>query len=114
MEFRAQPAYQPWRAAVPWWHITGIEAAYRSGRVAPAVHPDVHGLFVDLLPLNHPNITQLLTDPAHARAMPADHPAVDVWIAQNATPLVTPYRCVRACQRACVRACVRGVRGAGC
>jgi hypothetical protein len=38
-----------------------------------------HGTRADILPVNHPNITQLILNPA-AKPLPFDHPPIEPWI----------------------------------
>ena len=61
-----------------------------SHRVADSPCP---GRTADLMPADHANIDSLIRSPRN-KTLPANHPAIDVWVQFLAQPSYAPYRCV--------------------
>ena len=45
------------------------------------------------MPADHANIDSLIRSPRN-KTLPANHPAIDVWVQFLTRPSYTPYRCV--------------------
>ena len=45
------------------------------------------------MPADHANIDSLIRSPRN-KTLPANHPAIDVWVQFLAQPSYAPYRCV--------------------
>jgi ABC-type sugar transport system substrate-binding protein len=64
-----------------------------------------------LLPVNHPNLTVLIANPA-AHPLPSGHPEIDPWIGVSARPAYSPYRVSIPFWHPTVEAAYRGGRAA--
>jgi hypothetical protein len=69
----------------------------------------VRRLGAALLPVNHPNVTLMILNPA-AHPLPAGHPEIDPWIGTSARPSYTPYRVSIPFWHPAVEAAYRGGR----
>lgn len=67
----------------PYWHPS-IDELWRSKTSAPENHPNINQYFSNDVPLSHPNIDDIIRNPAFYN-MPPYHPPIDPFVGFNST-----------------------------